>query len=71
MGAFTMRDAVEIILAGREAARRRGFTFAIDPDKMRAVGFSAQQTSEAEAIAIDIEKTLEAKLAALESCDDT
>jgi hypothetical protein len=55
---MSMREAVEVVLAGREAARRVGHQFVMDDAKLQRMGFSRDQVHEIRRHALEIEDML-------------
>lgn len=63
---MTKKDAVEIVLAARHAAKSVGHEFAVDPDKLGSIGgFSNGEIKQIEAAVDRIENYIASELAAL------
>lgn len=59
---MTMREAVEIALAGRKAAARVGHQFILDDVKLRLAGFSDDDIHQIRSHVMEIEDWLNARL---------
>lgn len=64
--AFSMRDAAQISLVASRAAARSGHTFHLDQNKMKLMGFDADQIEDINQTVRDIEGYTERALAALD-----
>ena len=59
---MTMREAVEIVMAGRRAAAQVGLQFIIDDAKLMRLGFTRDQVMDIRRHALEIEDMLEHRL---------
>lgn len=63
---WTMREAAEVVLAGRRAARRTGGEFTVDRQRMAYAGFIPAEIDDIECAADRIEQFKEAELSSLQ-----
>jgi hypothetical protein len=63
---WTMREAAEVILAGRKAARRHGSQFHIDKARMTLAGFTPEEVGDIERAVEAIEMFKETELSKLQ-----
>lgn len=65
MPSWTMREACEIVLAGRRGARHSGKKFTLDHQRMMYAGFTPADVAKIKQAADAIEQFTETTLAAL------